>query len=360
MPGDPPITVLMTVYNGLPYLEEAIDSILAQTFRGFEFLIVDDASTDASRELIASYRDGRIHLIANDQNVGQTRSLNRGLELARGEFVARLDHDDRAHPERLERQYAFLTAKPDVAIAGTASRVIDEKGLVIGKRPFFGSPTVILWTMLFECVLTHSSTMFRRSLIWNEFGGYDDGVRFAEDFDLWSRVAAQHRLANMPDVLTDSRYLESSKSRKHLQEMYDQTNQTILANVSRFLNMEEIPASWRRFLVAQNIYLAEPGTRATELSGALEEIKSVFVDRYPEVASEPEFKVHLAPLYWQIANLCPRDRVGSMKAWNRSRALDAAIGTPANFARLWALWLGGAEARCLYRRFCRTPATGGS
>src|SRR5215467_8249434 len=104
----PKVTVLLTVYNGERYLHEAIDSILGQTFQDFEFLIINDGSTDGTRELILSYHDRRIRLIDNEYNIGQTRSLNRGLVLAMGQFLARQDADDISEPDRLASQVAFL------------------------------------------------------------------------------------------------------------------------------------------------------------------------------------------------------------------------------------------------------------
>ena len=106
----------MPVYNGLPYLREAIESVLCQTFTDFEFLIVDDASTDGSTDLIKSYGDSRIRLIRNEHNLGTSGSMNRGIELARSEYIARIDQDDVCLPERLREQLAFIESRPDLAI----------------------------------------------------------------------------------------------------------------------------------------------------------------------------------------------------------------------------------------------------
>ena len=106
----------MPVYNGLPYLPHAIESVLDQTFTDFEFLIINDASTDDSFACIRSYKDPRIRLVCNETNLGQTRTLNKGLELAQGPFIARLDQDDIAYPKRLAKQVAYLDANPEVAL----------------------------------------------------------------------------------------------------------------------------------------------------------------------------------------------------------------------------------------------------
>ncbi|HKQ33129.1 MAG TPA: glycosyltransferase family A protein, partial [Thermodesulfobacteriota bacterium] len=115
----PKVTVLMTVYNGEKFLNEAIDGILNQTFRDFEFLIINDGSTDGSREIIKSYKDPRINLVDNESNIGLTASLNRGLSLAGGEYIARQDADDISLPERLEKQISILERNPDIALLGS-------------------------------------------------------------------------------------------------------------------------------------------------------------------------------------------------------------------------------------------------
>ena len=112
----PIVTVLMPVYNGKNYLNEAIESVLCQTLTNFEFLIVDDASTDNSIDLINSYNDSRIKLLKNKNNIGQTASLNKGLEMAQGKYIARFDQDDVCLPKRLEEQVAFFKKNPSISI----------------------------------------------------------------------------------------------------------------------------------------------------------------------------------------------------------------------------------------------------
>src|SRR5690606_37374672 len=128
----PRVTVLLAVHNGERYIQEAIDSILAQTFGDFELLIVNDGSTDATRDLVLSYSDDRIRLVDNDHNIGLPKSLNRGLRLAKGRYIARLDADDISEPDRLAAQVSFLQANPDVAMVGSWYRKIDGEGNTLG------------------------------------------------------------------------------------------------------------------------------------------------------------------------------------------------------------------------------------
>lgn len=180
----------MTVSNGMPYLREAIESVLGQTFTDFEFLIVDDASTDGSGECVASYRDPRIRLLHNERNLGQTRSLNRGLEFARGGYVARLDADDVCLTTRLERQVGVLCARPDIAVLGTWMYDIDAGGArtALVSRRWDDAGTYLAWLLLEICPLWHPTVMFRRDLVL-EVGGYDESFRIAQDYDLWIRLA---------------------------------------------------------------------------------------------------------------------------------------------------------------------------
>jgi len=122
----PTVSVLMPVFNGEQFLRPAMNSILNQTFTDFEFIIVDDGSTDHSREILNSYTDSRVRLICNESNIGLTDSLNRGLEAASGNYIARMDQDDISLPERLAKQVAFMDSHPEVGVCGTWAKDIDQ------------------------------------------------------------------------------------------------------------------------------------------------------------------------------------------------------------------------------------------
>ncbi|HJV64636.1 MAG TPA: glycosyltransferase [Geomonas sp.] len=193
------VTVLMPVYNGEQHLREAIDSILGQSFTDFEFLIIDDGSKDASAEIAASYRDPRIRLLRNGQNSGLIFTLNRGLEAANGEFIARMDCDDVSLPERLARQVAFLESHPEVGVCGSWFRKFGagpEKTL-----QWSTSSESIRCGLLFDSMLGHPTVMLRRKLV-GDFGlCYDPAYKNAEDYELWVRAAQHCELANLGEVL---------------------------------------------------------------------------------------------------------------------------------------------------------------
>ena len=209
----PLISVCMPVYNAKRYVGEAIESILRQTFRNFEFLIIDDGSTDRSLAILKRYaaRDARIRL-SSSTNAGYVVRLNEMLDQARGEFIARMDADDVALPERFARQVDFLRGHPEVDVVGGAQEKIDSKGhhLNIHSDPL-GHEEIQERAMTGHCPINHPSVMMRRKAVL-AVGGYRVEMLPAEDLDLWLRMGERGRLANLPEVITRYRLHESSVS----------------------------------------------------------------------------------------------------------------------------------------------------
>jgi glycosyltransferase involved in cell wall biosynthesis len=212
---DPALTVLMTVFNAGRFLDPAIRSITGQSFRNFEFLIVDDASTDGSVEVVEGWalRDDRIRLIRNEANKGQTPCLNQGLRLARGRWIARQDADDLSHPVRLFEQFQFTTMHPEVVLLGTQGRMVDGQDRRVGLLDNPLSAVAADWTAPFLNPFTHTAVMFRADILRDELGGYDENYRIAQDYELWTRVMARYPVANLPERLVCYRHLESSLSK---------------------------------------------------------------------------------------------------------------------------------------------------
>jgi len=197
----PKVTVLMAVYNGERYLREAIESVLSQTFADFEFLILNDGSTDSSAAIVRSYSDRRIRLIDNQRNVGLARSLNQGLELAQGTYVARQDADDISDPDRLARQVSFLETHADVALVGTWYQKIDAGGQVIGRRQPPCEHIEICWSLLFFCPFAHTAVMLRKDPVLEQVGFYNAALTYSMDYELWFRIAARMPVANLGEYL---------------------------------------------------------------------------------------------------------------------------------------------------------------
>ena len=199
--ANPPISVVMPVYNGLPFLDDSINSILTQSFRDFEFVIFDDASTDGSVERLRQWaaRDNRIQLHESKTRLGLSGSSNAVVAHARAAIVARMDADDVAHPDRLTRQWEIINARPDVAVVGTLCDGIDASGRVVRPRD--------RWRLVRRSVyipFPHGSAMFRRE-VFERVGGYDD-TPGGEDQKLFSEMAAHGRVLTLPDVLYSYRY----------------------------------------------------------------------------------------------------------------------------------------------------------
>lgn len=198
----PAVSIVMAVYNGERFLRPTIDSILSQTYEDFEFLIVNDGSTDKTESIVKEYCDDRVILINNDRNIGQTASLNNGFHNARGKYIARTDAGDISLPERLLKQYQYLESHPDVDILGTAAFQYDMTGNFRGSVFMPNGPSAILQRIFFACPVVHVSVMMRRDRIL-QLGGYDESYRILADYGLWTR-ALQHgyRFWNLKDVLT--------------------------------------------------------------------------------------------------------------------------------------------------------------
>lgn len=212
---DPRISVLMPVFNAGRFLEPAIRSIVGQTFQNWELLIVDDGSSDGSRDVAAGWarRDGRIRVIANRVNQGQTVRLNQGLHAARGEWIARQDADDLSHPLRLARQFERVTSQPELVLLGCCGRIIDADDSLTGLLDVPLTPEEISWTAPFLNPFLHTGVLFRTGVVRETLGGYDEHFRIAQDYDLWTRIAALHPVANLGERLVCYRHLESSLSK---------------------------------------------------------------------------------------------------------------------------------------------------
>lgn len=205
-PQTPKLTVLMAVYNGERFLRDAVESILNQTFCDFEFLIINDGSTDGTRDILLSYQDQRIRLVENECNIGLTKSLNIGLALARGEYIARQDADDISYPNRLQKQLEFLEAHTEVMLLGTQMRTIDKNNFPIGYVfPKAVTDFGCCWQMTLDSAFIHTSVMFKNSFILNKYGGYNDKFITGQDAELWLRISKEHKIANLPQVLVAHR-----------------------------------------------------------------------------------------------------------------------------------------------------------
>jgi len=208
------ISIIMPIYNCALYLRDSISSIINQTFPHFEFIIVNDGSTDASLSVIQNFDDERI-LLLDRVRTGQVSSLNSGLEIAHGEYIAIMHGDDIATPQRLAEQLRRLSAHEDVGIVGSACHLIDSRGMKLGMRVYPETDLEIRWAGLFDSPFAHPSIMFRRKLLCHSDLRYSDKYLAAEDYDLWMRMLKVTKAINIRDPLINYRVYDESVSGKN-------------------------------------------------------------------------------------------------------------------------------------------------
>ena len=210
----PKVTVLMPIYNGQQYLRESIESILDQEFADFEYLIINDGSTDSSVAIIESYTDPRIRLVHNEQNVGLVGTLNRGINLSRGQYIARMDCDDISLPKRLQLQVQFMEQHQQVGVCGSWYRLLDGAENLRDCRLPIGS-NEIKCQLLFRCPLAHPSVILRKSTLLQYGLYYDYEYKHAEDYNLWMTASKFTQLANIPEFLLVYRRHGDQVTSKH-------------------------------------------------------------------------------------------------------------------------------------------------
>jgi glycosyltransferase involved in cell wall biosynthesis len=200
--GYPEISVLMSCYNASRWLHEAIDSVLAQTFKDFEFILVDDGSTDETWNIIQRYRDRDQRIVAiPKKNTGLADSLNVAIAQARGAWIARLDADDLCEPNRLEEQIRFVQRHPEVVLLGTGFVEINEHGRVIKKHLYpSGHRQLVRHLERSQRFFPHSSAFYRVDVV-RQVGGYNSRIRRAEDWRLWLDLALRGKIACLPNPL---------------------------------------------------------------------------------------------------------------------------------------------------------------
>jgi len=206
----PLVSVLMPVYNAEKYLCESIDSILNQTYQNFEFIIINDGSTDGSADIVRSYKDPRIIFVDNPKNSGLVSVLNHGLDIAHGKYIARMDADDISLPERFEKQVKFMERHRNVGICGTFFRVFGRVGYIETKKAY---PK--LKDMREPSPLGHPTVMMRKSVLDKYHLRYDPRYKYAEDYELWTRAVEYTKIANLKDVLLNYRWSGDNVSITH-------------------------------------------------------------------------------------------------------------------------------------------------
>jgi glycosyltransferase involved in cell wall biosynthesis len=209
----PIISVLMPVYNAEKYLNEAIDSILNQTFADFEFVIINDGSTDQSEEIILSYQDARIKYFKNEVNLKLIKTLNRGLDLVAGKYVARMDADDISELNRLQVQFDFMESNPEVGIVGAGFINFKDKSTEISRVMYKPTHDEICFNQLYQIHLSHGTCMIRTEVLKINSLSFSLYYEHAEDFELFTRMSGFTKLANVQAYLYRVRHHEHEVSK---------------------------------------------------------------------------------------------------------------------------------------------------
>jgi glycosyltransferase involved in cell wall biosynthesis len=235
------ISVVLSIYNGEKFLKEAVDSILSQTFSAFEFIIINDGSTDSTDEIISQYTDSRIVYINNPTNRGLTNSLNIGLSRSRGKYIVRMDGDDIALPNRLQVQFDYMETHPETGICGSSTNLFYENKTKKQRVDFAADDLKIRAFTFFQSPFCHPSVIIRKEVLDQHHLKYPENYYRAEDYGLWIELLKYTKGANILSVLLHYRKHEESETAiadkkiedrievvKRVQEQYLRQNEIFL------------------------------------------------------------------------------------------------------------------------------------
>jgi glycosyltransferase involved in cell wall biosynthesis len=246
------VTIITATHNDGKYLKEAITSVLAQTYSYFEFIVVNDASSDNTEEILEGFAktDKRIVVLTNKKKLGLSVCLNMGIKRAKGTYIARIDSDDTwTQTDKLEKQVAFLDKNPDYGLVGTWAYVINTKGTLLSKLQYPLTDSDIRSYFLFENCFIHSSALFRQSnLIYNEKYNY------AQDYDLWLAIGEKMKVANIPLYMVSYRKNPNGMSQKNYKAQIKETIHIIKKYTSSYPHASLAFILWYlRFYIPRNI-----------------------------------------------------------------------------------------------------------
>lgn len=231
----PLISVILPVYNSSDFLEEAIDSIINQTYKNWELIAINDGSTDKSEDIILRYKDARIKYYKNEKNIGLIGTLNRGIDLSTGKYIARMDSDDVSKPLRFEKQINFMEQNPNYAMCGTFAKMIDQSGNKIRKIVHQTTDEFLKINLLFSVPFIHPSMMIKTSIL--KENKFDPQYIHVEDYDIWCRIARKNKVANIADTLLDYRWHGNNISIKN-EETQNKLKSEINKRELGFLNIK--------------------------------------------------------------------------------------------------------------------------
>ncbi len=331
----PEVTVLMTVFNGGRFLGAAVESILCQSLQDFEFVIIDDASTDGSVEVLNRFaaKDPRIRLFCNKENSGQTACLNQGLSEARGSWIARQDADDLSLPGRLAAQAAYVEKFPDLVLLGVNGWIINEEGAYSGLIHVPLSDSGIRWSMPFQNPFIHTGVFFRREVPGGGSVRYSEDFRICQDWELWARLVDEGRVANLPARLICYRNRNDSLSHRFAESTRREAR-TVAADAWRKSFPGESPSA-ETTAVLENF---REGLQPAELPGFIKFHAGARTRWQAVHSSAPGIRQADAVHWMQAAGaMSSRGRAATCKAMIRAMAADPRWTLQAVWDRVWRM-----------------------
>jgi len=235
--SSPVVSVVMATYNAGRFLQPAIESILDQTFRDFELIVINDGSTDSTPQVLAGFNDDRLIVLTNEHNLGIAASTNRGLAAARGEYVALQDHDDLSLLHRFHTEVGFLDAHPDIALVGSAAILIDQNCAPYDQYCEPSDDIELKWEALFRCPISHTSVMVRRRVLL-EVGEYstDPLLRVTSDYDMLARITMRYPVANFREPLVKWRRHKAATMVTHEPQLQRGIESISLRNIEALIS----------------------------------------------------------------------------------------------------------------------------
>lgn len=284
------VSIIVSTYNGERHLRPALDSLLAQSFKDFELIVIDDGSTDGSTDILSSYEDPRLVVVRHRSNLGIATSQNDGLSLAKGTYIALQDHDDISDKDRLARQVSFLESNPGISLVGSSARVIDERVNELSPWTVPTSDIDLKWSLLFLNPFLHTSLMVRRSEFKSVPYSSDPSFRFAEDFEWLSRFSENNAVANLTEQLVSWRR-HASQASSSIEVQEDSSARIARNNIARLLGGAGVSSqSWQAL---RKMLLAPPSEPVSidrqdvkDVSRLLTRIQKKFYRRYGFSAKE--------------------------------------------------------------------------
>lgn len=327
----PRISVIMAVYNGADLISHSIDSLLSQTFRNFELLVVNDCSTDTTVDVLQQYNDPRIRVLHNPRNIGVVASRNIAFAAARGDYIAILDHDDLSHPHRLAREAAYLDAHPETALVSTDGRIFQNGALRRFDLPQTTTPAFLRWLMSVRNPVISSSVMLRASLARQQPSFMDPDYECAEDFHLYHQMLRSGDIARLDQSLTIYRLHQSNMTRTRRDFVVSQTIKVFKTQYTELLGDQAHDAA---ILITRHIVAGIPAPDMRTLVKTGQYLDRIRLNHQAAHTLSPSntalIDTHTARLWWNAVRSAVRSgRPWLILALARLPAMPTGAGIPA-------------------------------